>query len=83
MSDATLTRMRLTNGVWEGLLSGRVAQRPRLRIRHLDDLVGEPEASPGQLRNLTRIPMSARSLAISLTVCSAARNMTCSVSRSA
>ena len=48
MSDATLTRMRLVNGVWEGLLSGRAAQRPRLRIRHMDDLVGEPETSPAK-----------------------------------
>lgn len=41
MAEVTLTRMRLAGGVWEGLLSAREA--PRLRIRHRDELVGEPE----------------------------------------
>ncbi|WP_413718059.1 hypothetical protein [Silicimonas sp. MF1-12-2] len=51
MSGATLTRMRLVNGVWEGLLSGREPHPPKLRIRHRDDLVGEPETSPAQDRD--------------------------------
>ena len=43
MSDMTLTRMRLAEGVWEGLLSARAATAPRLLLRHRDELVGEPE----------------------------------------
>ncbi|AZQ68743.1 hypothetical protein EF888_17390 [Silicimonas algicola] len=44
MAEMTLTRMRLAEGVWEGLLSARAATvTPRLRIRHRDELVGEPE----------------------------------------
>lgn len=43
MSDMTLTRMRLAEGVWEGLLSARAASPPRLLLRHRDELVGEPE----------------------------------------
>jgi hypothetical protein len=39
----TLTRMRLAEGVWEGLLSTRAKSAPRLLLRHRDELVGEPE----------------------------------------
>ncbi|MEO1537246.1 MAG: hypothetical protein AAFR73_05905 [Pseudomonadota bacterium] len=39
----TLTRMRLAEGVWEGLLSARASSAPRLLLRHRDELVGEPE----------------------------------------
>lgn len=46
MPDATLTRMRLAGGVWEGLLSGRSATPPQLLLRHRDELVGEPETRP-------------------------------------
>ena len=48
MSDATLTRMRLANGVWEGLLSGRRLDPPRLRLRHRDDLIGEVETQAAE-----------------------------------
>ncbi|NNE79622.1 MAG: hypothetical protein HKN18_05040 [Silicimonas sp.] len=44
MSETTLIRMRLAEGVWEGLLSARDATAPRLLLRHKDELVGEPEA---------------------------------------
>lgn len=43
MSDMTLTRMRLAEGVWEGLLSAPSAVAPRLRLWHQDELLGEPE----------------------------------------
>lgn len=43
MSEVTLTRMRLAEGVWEGLLSTHASAVPRLRLRHRDELVGEPE----------------------------------------
>lgn len=43
MSELTLTRMRLAEGVWEGILSGRAASEPRLLVRHCDELVGEAE----------------------------------------
>ncbi len=43
MSDISLTRMRLAEGVWEGLLATAREVPPRLRLRHLDDVVGEPE----------------------------------------
>lgn len=39
----TLTRMRLTEGVWEGLLSVRDATVPDLRLRHENVVLGEPE----------------------------------------
>ena len=40
----TLTRMRLAEGVWEGLLSSTEKSAPKLLLRHQDELVGEPEA---------------------------------------
>ena len=43
MSDMTLTRMRLVEGVWEGLLSAPSAVPPRLRLWYQDELLGEPE----------------------------------------
>ena len=51
----TLTRMRLAEGVWEGLLSTGGKSVPRLLLRHRDELVGEPETveadvSPGEPR---------------------------------
>ena len=45
MAGATLTRVRLAGGVWEGWLTGR-AEPPRLRLRHRDELLEEPEARP-------------------------------------
>ena len=39
----TLTRMRLTEGVWEGLLSSRDAPVPHLRLLHQNEVLGEPE----------------------------------------
>lgn len=39
----TLTRMRLAEGVWEGLLSVRNATAPNLRLRHQNEVLGEPE----------------------------------------
>ena len=46
MATETLTRIRLANGVWEGLFLGRNAQPPRLQLRHLGEFLGELEASP-------------------------------------
>lgn len=43
MAEMTLTRMRLAEGVWEGLLSVRGGVMPSLRLRHRDELIGEPE----------------------------------------
>ncbi len=43
MTQMTLTRMRLTGGVWEGLLATAKDARPRLWLRHRDDVIGEPE----------------------------------------
>jgi len=40
MSDITLTRMRLTAGIWEGLLVTAKGARPHLSLRHRDDLIG-------------------------------------------
>lgn len=45
MAEVTLTRMRLAEGVWEGLLSVRGAVVPKLALRHRDELVGEPETT--------------------------------------
>ena len=45
----TLTRMRLAEGVWEGLLSTRDTAAPRLRLRHRDELVGEPETVEAEI----------------------------------
>ena len=44
MSEMTLTRMRLAEGVWEGLLKARDSGVPRLRLRHRDEDLGEVEA---------------------------------------
>jgi hypothetical protein len=38
--------MRLTGGIWEGLLSGQSDGPPPLRIRHQDQLIGEAETQP-------------------------------------
>lgn len=62
MATMTLHRMRLSEGVWEGMLSvpGDTSAPPELRIRHQDDLVGEPETletkggGKGQARWLVR-----------------------------
>jgi len=35
--------MRLTEGVWEGLLSARAARAPHLRLLHHNEILGEPE----------------------------------------
>lgn len=43
MAEVTLTRMRLAEGVWEGLLRVRDASVPRLRLRHDDEDLGEIE----------------------------------------
>ena len=40
MSQMTLTRMRLAEGVWEGLLSVRDASKPHLRLRHQNEDLG-------------------------------------------
>jgi hypothetical protein len=55
MAEMTLTRMRLAEGVWEGLLSTGAKSAPRLLLRHRDELVGEPETvetegAPGEPR---------------------------------
>lgn len=51
MSDITLTRMRLTVGIWEGLLATVKGACPRLSLRHRDDLIGEPEVIAASLPN--------------------------------
>lgn len=51
MADAVLTRMRLANGVWEGWLKGGRSGPPRLRLRHRDDVVGEPETRRAEARD--------------------------------
>ena len=48
MPDMTLTRMRLVEGVWEGLLSAPSSVSPRLRLWHQDELLGEPETIPSE-----------------------------------
>lgn len=65
MSEITLTRMRLTGGVWEGILATAKGVKPRLTIRHRDELIGEPEvtaatlpgAPPGQWLVRFRLPL--------------------------
>lgn len=42
MASDTVTRLRLSNGIWEGWLPGHQAP-PKLRLRHRDEIVGEPE----------------------------------------
>ena len=44
----TLTRMRLAEGVWEGLLTAPSSVAPRLRLWHQDTLLGEPETIPSE-----------------------------------
>ena len=56
----TLTRMRLAEGVWEGLLSAQASVAPSLRLRHRDELVGEPEtvqAEDGRWLVRFRLPL--------------------------
>jgi hypothetical protein len=43
MADATLTRLRLAQGIWEGLLDTSRSAPPRLRIRHRDELLGDAD----------------------------------------
>lgn len=43
MATMTLTRMRLSEGIWEGLLAARGDAPPMLRVRHDDRIVSEPE----------------------------------------
>ena len=63
MAEMTLTRMRLAEGVWEGLLSAQDKVAPRLRLRHRDELVGEPEtveAEDSQYQDLGEKPKWSR-----------------------
>lgn len=67
MLGMTLTRVRLADGVWEGLLSGASGAAPRLCLRHGDELVGEPEmvadgGSKGAGRWLVRVRLPAERL---------------------
>ena len=65
MSEITLTRMRLAGGVWEGLLATAQGVKPRLTLRHRDDLIGEPEVTaathpgtrPGEWLVRFRLPL--------------------------
>ena len=43
MGAITLTRMRLSEGVWEGLLASETQSPPSLRLRHEDEIIGTPE----------------------------------------
>lgn len=43
MAQMTLTRMRLAEGVWEGLLDAARETPPRLTVRHRDEIVGDAE----------------------------------------
>jgi len=43
MSEVTLTRLRLTGGIWEGILASARNAKPRLSLRHRDRHIGEPE----------------------------------------
>ncbi len=56
MSDITLTRMRLTGGVWEGLLASASGVKPKLWLRHREDVVAEPElhAATGATANVAQ-----------------------------
>jgi hypothetical protein len=47
MAEATLTRIALADGMWEGWLARASGEPPRLRLRHRDDLVGEARAERG------------------------------------
>lgn len=63
MADVMLTKLRLCEGVWEGLLSAPRAMTPRLRLWHRDELLGEPEtiateaAGEGRAEWLVRFPL--------------------------
>ena len=48
MSDMPLTRMRLAEGVCEGLLLAKASVAPKLLLRHQDELLGEPETVPAE-----------------------------------
>lgn len=50
MPAATLTRTRLANGQWEGLLRGALGHPPKLLLRHRDQLLGEPETAPAETK---------------------------------
>ena len=45
MAEMMLTRMRLAEGVWEGLLDIRGDTPPRLGLRHRDELVADAETT--------------------------------------
>ena len=62
MAEMTLTRMRLAEGVWEGLLLAARETPPRLTIRHRDQLVAEAETEgtaerPGHWLVRFRLPV--------------------------
>ena len=49
MSDLNLTRIRLRNGIWEGMITGAASAdtRPDIRVSYLDQPVDGTELSPG------------------------------------
>lgn len=64
MSNLTLKKIRLRNGVWEGKLSGSTGtQRPDLQVRYLDQLIDNVSMSeneePGGWDVSIPIPMHA------------------------
>ena len=48
MSDLTLAKMRLRNGVWEGRIGGAEGARPDIRVMYLDQPVEGVEISENE-----------------------------------
>jgi len=67
MSDLTLTKTRLAEGVWEGVLTrhGGSAETPRLEVTHLETPVEGVEVTPGGEPGTwaVRVPVPARVIA--------------------
>ncbi|MBR9841680.1 MAG: hypothetical protein GYB25_00850 [Rhodobacteraceae bacterium] len=67
MSDWTLTKTRLSQGVWEGALTREAASgpAPEIRVTYLDNPVGgvDVKKDPSQDRWALRVPIPAEAIA--------------------
>lgn len=62
MTELTLTKTRLRQGVWEGLVTG-AEERPQISVMHLDRAIGDVELTQVEGGWLLQFPVPAEAIA--------------------